>query len=145
MRTFIFILLIIVSTAANSQSDAKAKKIKSLLELTGSGNLGMRVLQNMVNSFKKTYTEVSEKFWDDFMKEVNADDLENLIVPIYDKHFTEPEIDELTKFYRTPIGKKMIEMTPVISDESMQVGRAWGKELGEKVAKRLKQEGYIKE
>jgi hypothetical protein len=145
MRTFIFILLIAFSNAAFSQSNAKTKKIKALLELTGSGNLGMRVLQNMVTNFKKTYSEVSEKFWDDFMKEVNADDLENLIVPIYDKHFTEAEIDDLTKFYRTPTGKKMIEMTPTITDESMQVGRAWGKELGEKVAKRLKDQGYIKE
>jgi hypothetical protein len=113
--------------------------------LTGSGDLGVRVMQSMVNNFKKNYSQVTDKFWDDFMKEVKADDLVNLIVPIYDKHFTEPEIDDLTKFYRTPTGKKMIEVTPMITDESMTVGRAWGKELGEKVVKRLKQEGYIKE
>jgi hypothetical protein len=145
MRTIILILLIAFSGSVFSQSEAKTKKIKTLLELTGSGDLGVRVMQSMVNNFKKNYSEVNDKFWDDFMKEVKAEDLVNLIVPIYDKHFTEAEIDDLTKFYRTPTGKKMIEVTPMITDESMTVGRAWGKELGEKVVKRLKQEGYIKE
>src|ERR1041385_7468110 len=79
MRTFIFILLITFSGAALSQSETKIKKIKTLLELTGSGDLGVRVMQSMVNNFKKNYSQVTDKFWDDFMKEVKADDLVNLI------------------------------------------------------------------
>lgn len=31
---------------------------------------------------------------------------------------------------------------PQISQESMQAGQVWGKEIGEKVMRKLKQKGY---
>jgi len=39
---------------------------------------------------------------------------------VYDKYFTENEIDELLKFYQSPIGKKFVKVTPDIQMEYMQ-------------------------
>ena len=36
---------------------------------------------------------------------------------LYDKYFTEQEIDEILNFYKTPAGKKVIEETPKITKE----------------------------
>ena len=36
---------------------------------------------------------------------------------LYDKHFTEQEIDDILNFYKTPAGKKVIEETPKITKE----------------------------
>jgi hypothetical protein len=76
---------------------------------------------------------------------VKAEDLVNLIIPIYDRNFTDEEVKQLIIFYSSPVGKKILEKMPPIMQECMQVGKNWGADLYEKVAARLKQKGYTKE
>lgn len=130
-------------TCGFSQSVTKTDNIKKLLELTGSGKLGVQVGQSMIGSFKNNYPNVPEAFWNDFLKEFNSDVLINMIIPIYDKFYSESDIKELTEFYQSPLGKKMIATMPQIAQESMQVGQAWGKEMGEKVFANLKEKGFL--
>jgi len=104
--------------------------------------LGVQVAQNMIALYQKTYTKVEPQFWEDFAKEIKAEDLVNLIIPIYDAHYTIEDINAMIDFYQTPVGKKMIQNMPQISQESMQAGQVWGKEIGEKVMRKLKQKGY---
>ena len=65
------------------------------------------------------------------------------MIPIYDKYYTEDDIKQLTDFYQTPIGKKVISNTPLIMQESMQAGQSWGQKIGEKVIENLKVKGYL--
>ena len=113
------------------------------MELTGSGNLGVQVTSNLFDMYKKNYTQVDPAFWNEMQKEVSADGLINLVVPIYDKHFSEQEIDALITFYSSPAGKKIIQTMPVVMQESMAAGQQWGKELSEKVMERMKAKGYL--
>ncbi|MEP7264152.1 MAG: DUF2059 domain-containing protein [Bacteroidota bacterium] len=131
--------------SAVAQTSAKTEKIKTLLEVTGSANLGVQIAKQMIDVFKGSYSNVDQKFWDEFTKEIKAEDLVNLILPIYEKYYTEEDLDQIIAFYKTPIGKKMVETLPMISQESMTAGQTWGRELGEKVVMRLKEKGYIKE
>lgn len=43
------------------------------------------------------------------------------IVPLYARHFSADEIDQMTAFYRTPVGAKMLASMPSIMAEMMQV------------------------
>lgn len=111
--------------------------------MTGSGKMGIQVMNHMMDSFKNSYSKVNEEFWNDFKNEVKAEDLEKMIIPIYDKYYTESDIDQLIVFHNSPIGKKMISTMPQVMQESMVVGQAWGKQIGEKVLTRLKEKGYL--
>ncbi len=75
---------------------------------------------------------------------MNPKDLEELIVPVYAKYYTDEEVTELLKFYKSPIGQKVIQKLPLITQDSYQAGAQWGKALGEKVISRLKEKGYLK-
>ncbi|MFV5693292.1 DUF2059 domain-containing protein [Flavobacterium sp. LT1R49] len=130
-------------TSGFSQTISKTDNIKNLLELTGSGKLGVQVGESMINSFKKNYPNVPVEFWDNFLKEMNSDTLINLIIPIYDKYYTESEIMQLTEFYQSSLGKKVISTMPLVLQESMQAGQTWGKEIGEKVYNNLKEKGFV--
>lgn len=146
MKNYILILLFssfLFSAAA--QTPAKTEKIKTLLDVTGSGKLGVQMATQMIDMFKENYSNVDQKFWDGFIKEIKAEDLINLIIPIYDKYYTEEDLDKIIAFYKTPIGKKMVETLPMISKESMAAGQTWGKQLGEKVVLQLKEKGYLKD
>lgn len=121
---------------------AKRKDIRKLMKVSGSGKIGIQMMNTMLGQFKRMMPDVPEKFWEEFAKEVDEDSLIELIVPIYDKHYTHKDIKKLIEFYESPIGEKMVRKMPVIMQESQAAGQQWGRQLGERVMKRLKEEGY---
>ncbi len=139
---YLIVFLFFVSFNSHAQVDTKEKLIKEMLNLSGSGKIARQSMELMVSSFKKQMPTVAGDFWDEFMKEADTEELTNMIVPVYAKYYTESEIKELIAFYKTPIGKKMVENLTLITQESYSIGEAWGKALGEKVVNKLKAAGY---
>ncbi|WP_026714281.1 DUF2059 domain-containing protein [Flavobacterium daejeonense] len=142
-KTLLILGITILSFAGNAQNNSKEEKIKQLLELSGSGKIGIQVMNQMMDSFKKSFSAVPQEFWEEAKQEMKADDITNLITPIYAKYYTETDIDQLINFYNSPIGKKMVATMPQVVQESMTMGQQWGKEIGEKVFARLKEKGYL--
>lgn len=142
-KSLIILSFCVLSLSANAQSNSKNEKIKQLLELSGSGKMGIQVMNQMMNSFKSSYSKAKEDFWAEFKKEIKPEDIENMIIPIYDKYYTEEDVDQLIIFYNSPIGKKMISTMPQVMQESIIAGQAWGKQISEKVLARLKEKGYL--
>lgn len=123
---------------AQSHPDAaKQADIQKLMNLTGAANLGVQAADQMIASMRGAMATVPDKFWTEFRKEINADELVNLIIPVYDKHLTPAELKELIKFYETPVGKKMIAVMPAITAESMQIGQQWGMEVARRARAKL--------
>jgi uncharacterized protein len=48
----------------------------------------------------------------------------------------------LNKFYKTPIGKKTIEILPQLTQDSMVAGQKWGQKIGELAAEKMKEKGF---
>lgn len=126
-------------TAAQTE---KQKDIMKLLQLSGSGELAVQVMDQLLGTFEKVLPQVPQQVWDDFRKEINSDDLLKLVAPSYDKYYTHDEIRELIQFYESPIGKKLVATMPLLMQENMQVGRQWGEEVGRKIMQKLKEKGY---
>ncbi len=144
MKKLTLLLAALCCTFASfAQTDAKATHIRELLEVTGSAKMGIQMMHAMIESYKNSYPKTGDAFWDSFMAEVKADDLVNLIIPIYAKYYTDEDIIQLTAFYKTPIGQKTIQIMPGLMKESLGVGQAWGKELGEKALKKMKDAGLM--
>jgi len=142
-KSLLILSFCILSLSVNAQNNSKTEKIKQLLELSGSGKMGIQVMDQMMSSFKSSYSVVKQEFWEEFKKEINPDDIKNMILPIYEKYYTEADIDQLIVFYKSPIGKKMIQTMPLVMGESMAAGQNWGKEIATKVLTRLKEKGYL--
>jgi uncharacterized protein len=139
-------LLLGAAGQAAAAETPKQKDIRKLLLLTGSDKLGTQVLVQMLAQFKAMpqFKKVPPKFWDDFQKEASVNDLIDLIVPIYDRHLSHPEVKAIIKFYESPSGRKFTSVLPAITQESMVAGQAWGQALGQKIAERMKKKGYDK-
>lgn len=54
-------------------------------------------------------------------KKMASDFLNNDMIGIYDKNFSEQEVKELLAFYKSPIGLKMVEKQPAMQQETMQI------------------------
>jgi hypothetical protein len=73
--------------------------------------------------------------------------LTEMVVPIYDRHFTHEELRGIIAFYETPVGRKAITVLPQVMQESMLAGQRWGQALGPEIERRvlqaLRREGLL--
>jgi uncharacterized protein len=65
---------------------------------------------------------------------------------IYVRHFTAEEMRQLTAFYRQPVGQKLLEKLPVITQEALLVGQKFGQavavELQGRIVDELRKRGH---
>lgn len=114
---------------------------RELLAVSGAGQMGLQVMDQMVDAFKMMNPEVTDdfwgEFWAEFMTEIDVDDMVEMVIPIYTEHLTAEEMTAAIDFYRTPAGQAILQKMPAILQESMEVGQQWGMEIGQRVAERL--------
>ena len=139
-KTIFLAFLFILATTAVLQAQSKSDKIKTLLKLTGSADIRTQVSKQMIAALKTNMKSVPEGFWDAFEQEINAENLIERIIPIYEKHYSEKDIDGLITFYQSDLGKKVTATLPAIMQESMKIGQTWGKEIAERSIKKLKEQ-----
>ncbi len=57
------------------------------------------------------------------MKEINPEQINALVIPIYQKYLNEEDVQKINAFYETPTGQKLLKVQPKIARESMQAGQ----------------------
>jgi len=59
---------------------------------------------------------------------------------IYARNFSVGEMRDLATFYRSPTGQRLLEKTPVITQQSLVVGQAWGQKIAGELQNRMAEE-----
>lgn len=126
---------------ADSVEGPKRETIKRLLELVETKKMGTQLMNHIRLTLTKRRSKVP---WDAFMAEFDMNEFIEMVIPIYERHFTHDEIEQLIAFYESPIGKKLIKVQPQITIESMTAGQEWAKVLIERIKARLPEEGAKK-
>ena len=138
-------LVFVFAFTIHAQSKTYPAALKKYMEVSGSISAFNTAITGMIGNFKSANSNVPDEFWKELEAEfqkTSVDDLVTLLTPVYEKHITEAEMNEIIKFYNTPAGKKLAEKTPAIMGESMQVGQTWGAAVAQKVMTKLKEKGY---
>jgi hypothetical protein len=65
--------------------------------------------------------QMMPKILDSVYKQMTWESLKPDFIQIYSEVFTEQEIKDLTAFYKTPLGQKLIEKMPEVSEKSMLI------------------------
>jgi len=138
-RTLLSVFLsLLLSVSSVLAEPASTKSIKLLMERTGAGDIGVQMMNNMITALKKMIPDAPEKFWEDVTKEIDSDQIIALIIPVYQKHLTEKDIQEINAFYNTDAGKKLIKSQPAIMQESMVLGQQWGQQIARDIINKYK-------
>jgi uncharacterized protein len=138
-------ILIIPFGETFAQADSYKVTLKKMLEVAGSEESFKTAIKQMFGMFKQQHSNVPDAFWEEAEKEfseTSMDELVDMLSPVYQKYMTEADLKKIIEFYQTPVGKKYAEKTPLIMQESMQVGQQWGMKVGQKIQARLKEKGY---
>jgi uncharacterized protein len=137
-------ILVCFAFAANAQDSYKAK-LGEYFQISGAYETFKVAIKSITKSVKNLKPEIPDEFLAELETEVSSSsliDLVDLMVPIYKQHFTEAELDDIIKFYKSTVGQKLAAKTPVITQEAMDVGRQWGMKIGQKIVTRLQEKGY---
>ena len=59
------------------------------------------------------------------------------VATVYANNFTVQEMHEIEAFYRQPIGQKLLEKTPAVSQQALAVGQEIGRKAAEDLRRRL--------
>ena len=132
-----------VPAATPAVDPGKAQHIMQLLQLSGAANVGADASTAVIKSLQTSFPKVPQEFWDNVAKEIKTDDLVAQIVAVYDKHFSDAELQQIIAFYQSPVGKKMNDATTKIQEESYAAGKEWGTQAAQKIVARLQEKGYI--
>jgi uncharacterized protein len=59
---------------------------------------------------------------DDIVADLPIDEMVEAMVPIYQRHLTRSDIEEVIRFYSGPVGQKLLREQPQMIQEGMQAG-----------------------
>jgi len=82
----------------------------------------------------------TNKLIDDYLRQFPWDEILQSMVPVYQKHFTKGDIDQLVAFYLSPTGQKLLKELPAITSESMQTMLPLMQQQIEKMTRQLQQQ-----
>ena len=139
-------LFMLFTFSAFAQNDkAYENKLSEMFEVSGSEETFKAAINQMLGMYKSQKTNIPAQVWNELENEflkTSMTDLVKMLVPVYQKHLTQADLDDLIKFYNSPIGQKFAKKTPMITQESMQVGQQWGMLIGQKFTEKMKAKGY---
>ena len=126
---------------SRSVDTAAATTARKLLAATGATKLMIGNLESMIAAQRQGNPQVPAAFWDAFLAHARRDTtrLIDMLVPIYASHLSRSELEELLRFYNSPIGQRLTAVQPAIFKESMAAGETWGEQLARMVGDSLQQ------
>ena len=135
MRLLILSLLFVFSfNLSSSQEDNYKGLLTDFIKAQGQFETFNATIDQMTSMMGITLNE-DEKV--EFTSDVMSSLIE-MLVPVYQKHFSEQDLKDAIDLFKTPIGKKISEKSPIIAQESMQASMQWGMELSAKLQKYMK-------
>ena len=144
----IAVACIVVPSFAEAQSaatadTAKARVIRQLISKARLADQALQAIEQQMPAQRASNPRVPDVFWDRFLEQARArrGELEDGYVALYDRNFTTAELKELLAFYDSPIGKRFLEVQPVLMREGIALGQEWGTRIGADVGRTLAAEG----
>jgi hypothetical protein len=67
-------------------------------------------------------------------------ELTNEVAKLYASNFTEQELKDILAFYKSPAGKKMLQVQPKVIDSSMAFAQNWANKLSDEVIRKMRDE-----
>jgi hypothetical protein len=122
----------------------KRKMIGEMMELTQTAHFAEDMMAQTLASMKASMPTVPADFWNEFQKKLDANELQERMIGIYDRYFTKQDLQAALSFYHTEIGQKMLSEMPALVRDTMAVGQEWGQKTGELAARELDRRGLLK-
>jgi len=131
------------AVAASASKPPSEAQVRQLMDVLGVNRMLGQMNTQMGTLMQQQLPCVPASYWQGFIDAKGAKELSQRMVPIYQRHFTAADISGLLKFYRSPLGRKVINEMPATMAEGMQLGQQWGRERAQAMLAELQKSGRI--
>ena len=125
--------------ALTKPSDAAIAEATKLTEMIGVNHQAEQLLAIMRNQMIQLVMRAGNKQQPDATKIVDevlmpdfiaqSGELSKDIIEVWASNFTVDDLKGLEAFYNTPLGKKLIQTLPAVTQQGMVSGQAWGQRV----------------
>lgn len=139
-RLSLLLLLATFTPLAHADDASKAAKLQQFFEVTKVNQLpeqmGNQVLNQMNNQMKQQAASADlnakqQKLVTDYAAKVNSvvktqltwDKVKDKFTTLYGNAYSEPEIDAILAFYKSPAGQTMLAKIPELNRQGLQIGQ----------------------
>lgn len=137
------------SVNAQEPSPAAIAAAKELIDIKGATNMFDPMIPGVIETAKNTFLRTNPNLARD-LNDVAAQlrtesapkraEVADEMARAYAQRFTEKEIKDAVAFYKTPLGKKIIEVEPQVLEASMTRIQTWADQFSETVMTRFRAE-----
>jgi uncharacterized protein (DUF885 family) len=128
-KPIVILALIVTFFTSHSQNESYKDVLLEYREVQGS-------LDSFNNSIDQMSQMMGGQIEADKLKPVMNEmflSLVDALVPVYKNHLSIQDLKDGIEMYKTPIGKKIAQKTPLITQETMNVSMQWGMEFSSKI------------
>ena len=128
-KPIVIVALIVTFFTSHSQNESYKDVVLEYMEVQGS-------LDSFNNSIDQMSQMMGGQIEADKLKPIMDEmflSLVDALVPVYKNHLSIQDLKDGIEMYKTPIGKKIAQKTPLITQETMNVSMQWGMEFSSKI------------
>lgn len=108
---------VLVTSEELKKNDEIASKKQLIFQFMALNGVRANMEANLATILEKTPLERREELAGYF----NIDEIIELLVPIYDKYYSEEDLSQMVRFYESRVGQKMLSTAPLIMNDTMTV------------------------
>jgi len=124
MKKTILVSIILAVTTFDAFSQTKHESIKELFSLMKTESMFDKLMIPFQNLQKDSVSKGVTGSLMNSIKPIFKKIMDEDMVGIYDRYYTEQEIKDLIRFYKTKTGQKLINSAPDIQNELMSIVQA---------------------
>ena len=146
LATALAVAALAAPTSVYADEASKIAKIEEMFRITKVDRLQDQVMEQTRNALvgmfdqpgipaevKSNRKELEDEVWDIIKKRVNFEKMKGDFVKVYNENLTEPELDSILAFYKTPGGVALLEKMPLLMKRGMEIGLAQMKDVGPEI------------
>ncbi|KZC30602.1 MULTISPECIES: DUF2059 domain-containing protein [Rhodanobacter] len=135
--------LLVSCGAATAAVTASEQQVRDLFKVMRVEQTLGQMNTQMAAQMRQKLPCVPAEYWQGFVDGDGATAVVQRMVPVFQRHFSGEEIDGLLKFYRSPLGQKVLTEMPAAMAEATQAGQQWGQERARTMLQELQKKGSL--
>jgi hypothetical protein len=124
--------------AQDQDHAGKIKDIRRLLVLMEAEKATNQVFDQMAMAMKDASPD-GDSFLQAFRKEMTMEKMMEIAVASYDKYLSHDDVREMIRFYDSPVGHRLVEAMPKITNEMTIQSMALSQEIAKKLIEKAKE------
>ena len=137
MRSVLILMLAVaLSTVANADQASHDAAAKRLIEVSRTADMMDTMYDAMSQQIPGMFGQMGvdedlqpimdrhmDRVFDVMREEMRWDKMEPMVIQLYVTHYTEEELNEMTGFYESPVGQKLLDKMPEVMGASMEMAQ----------------------